>query len=458
MSGTSSLSRLDLNLLVSLDALLTERSVTRAADRLHLSQPALSASLARLRAHFNDPILARTGNTYELTPLASRLAEHTAAALDAAQRVFASKAEWDPSRSTREFAIHGSDYAVATVGRRIAALAAERAPGVRFRFMMHDPQIVDEALDRLRSADALLMPHGFLTDLPFTDLWTDTWVVVAAEENEAVIDGVTLEHAGRLPWVFTSRSRSAFTSATRQVQQFGIEPRVEAVVESFLALPLFIAGTDRLGLLQSGLAEYARNVAASAYSNRRSTRRRSTTRCGGIRCTVGIPSTSGCERSRSRRRAGSSPRRSEALDDSTTLATDGPWPRPAWHTGGSRFRWRTAVADLNVLAQRHLDAALADEHGRSAELILRDGPMRQTIIALRDGVELAEHNSPAAASLQVLVGSVRVTGQDVTDIRDGRIEVLTHHRHAVLALEDAVFLLTTVTSVEGSVGGPERAR
>ncbi|MDN8907652.1 LysR family transcriptional regulator, partial [Staphylococcus aureus] len=66
------LSRLDLNLLVALDALLTERSVTRAAERLHLSQPALSASLARLRNHFNDPILARRGNAYELTPLALR--------------------------------------------------------------------------------------------------------------------------------------------------------------------------------------------------------------------------------------------------------------------------------------------------------------------------------------------------------------------------------------------------
>ena len=71
------LSRLDLNLLVALDALLTERSVTRAAERLHLSQPALSASLARLRNHFNDPILARRGNAYELTPLALRLTEHT---------------------------------------------------------------------------------------------------------------------------------------------------------------------------------------------------------------------------------------------------------------------------------------------------------------------------------------------------------------------------------------------
>lgn len=254
------LSRLDLNLLVSLDALLTERSVTRAAERLHLSQPALSASLARLRTHFNDPILARTGNTYELTPLASRLSEHTAAALDAARRVFESSAEWDPSQSTREFAFYGSDYSFATTGRRVAALAADRAPGVRFRFMLHNPQIVEDAVNRLRGADGLLMPHGFLTDLPFTDLWTDSWVIIASEDNPAIGDEVTLDDVARQPWVFTYQSRSAFTSATRQIQQLGIEPHVETVVESFLALPMFIAGTDRLGLLQAGLADYARKA------------------------------------------------------------------------------------------------------------------------------------------------------------------------------------------------------
>ncbi|MBN9183250.1 MAG: LysR family transcriptional regulator, partial [Microbacterium sp.] len=94
MTDLALLSRLDLNLLVSLDALLTERSVTRAADRLHLSQPALSASLARLRTHFGDPILARRGNSYELTPFALRLAEHTTVALEAARRVFESQASW----------------------------------------------------------------------------------------------------------------------------------------------------------------------------------------------------------------------------------------------------------------------------------------------------------------------------------------------------------------------------
>ena len=190
------LSRLDLNLLVALDALLTERSVTRAAERLHLSQPALSASLARLRTHFNDPILARRGNTYELTPLAFRLIEHTTTALEAARRVFESQATWNPLDSTREFSVYGSDYGFATIGTVVSRLAAERAPGVRFRFMLHNPSIVDEVSTRLRAVDGMLIPHGYLTDLPYVDLWRDGWVIVASESNEAIGDEISMELLG----------------------------------------------------------------------------------------------------------------------------------------------------------------------------------------------------------------------------------------------------------------------
>lgn len=260
MSDQPLLSRLDLNLLVALDALLTERSVTRAAERLHLSQPALSASLARLRTHFNDPILARRGNNYELTPLALRLTEHTTTALEAARRVFESQATWSPRDSTREFSVYGSDYGFATVGTAVSKLAAERAPGVRFRFMLHNPSIVDDASNRLRAADGMVIPHGYLTDLPYADLWRDDWVVVASESNEAIGDELSMELLGQLPWVFTFQTRTAFTSAARQLQQLGIEPRVEAVVESFLAMPHFISGTNRLGLLQAGLAPLAKQV------------------------------------------------------------------------------------------------------------------------------------------------------------------------------------------------------
>ena len=256
-----SLARLDLNLLVALDALLTERSVTKAAERLHLSQPALSASLSRLRTHFGDPLLARRGNNYELTALAIRLADHTSTALESARRVFESQADWTPEESTREFSVYGSDYSVATIGTAVSALAAERAPGVRFRFMMHSPTVIDEVETRLRSVDALLIPHGFLTELPHLDLWRDRWLVVASDTNLRTAAGLTMEVMAESPWVFTYQSRTAFTSASRQLQQLGIEPRIDAVVESFLALPQFIAGTNRLGLIQSSLADFARGTA-----------------------------------------------------------------------------------------------------------------------------------------------------------------------------------------------------
>lgn len=300
---------IDLNLLVALDALLTERSVTKAAQRLHLSQPALSASLARLRTHFGDPILARRGNSYELTPLAVRLTEYTSTALEAARRVFDAQAEWSPEQSTREFSIYGSDYSFATIGRAVSRLAAERAPGVRFRFMLHNPTIIDDVDARLRSVDGLLIPHGFLTDLPYLDLRSDEWLIVAAADNERAADGVTMALMAQSPWVLTYQSRTAFTSASRQLQQLGIEPRVAAVVESFLTLPLFVAGTDRLGLVQSGLAPVVTASGDVVLQRRRSMRHRSRTPCGGIPCTTATRSTSGCapcsprpQRRRARRR------------------------------------------------------------------------------------------------------------------------------------------------------------
>lgn len=262
MPDVPSLSRLDLNLLISLDALLSEKSVTRAAERLHLSQPSLSASLSRLRIHFGDQLLARRGNSYDLTPLARRLAEHTATAIDAARRVFEMQTAWDPRTSSREFSIFGSDYGFATIGRLVARLAADEAPDVRFRFLLHNQAIVEDAGQRLRAADGMVLPHGYLHGLRHTDLWRDDWLVVAAADNPVATRGMTMSDLATMPWVFTYQTRSAFTPASRQLQELGVEPHVVAVVESFLALPHFIAGTDRLGLIQRGLAHAVDSHAA----------------------------------------------------------------------------------------------------------------------------------------------------------------------------------------------------
>lgn len=108
------------------------------------------------------------------------------------------------------------------------------------------------------------------------------------------------------------------------------------------------------------------------------------------------------------------------------------------------------MPDLTTLITTALTTALTADNGRHAVLMVSDGPLRQTVLALRQGVRLAEHNSPPAASIYVLHGSLRVTGEEERTLRAGDLEALTHHRHAVEALEDCAFLLTTVTSVPGT--------
>ncbi|SHH39123.1 DNA-binding transcriptional regulator, LysR family [Streptomyces sp. 3214.6] len=249
------LSNLDLNLLVSLDVLLEERSVTRAAARLGLSQPALSGALARLRRHFDDPLLVRSGNTSELSPLAQALRLRTAHALKEVERVFASEAVFDPATSTRTFTLHASDYAMAVLGPRVAQVLEDRAPGVMLRFENHPNTVTDSPTDWLRGMDGMIVPRGYVFDLPSSDLFTDEWVCVVDQDNDAVGAALTMTDVTELPWVLTHHGPTRFLSAVRQLEQLGIEPRVQAVVESFLALPFYIVGTRRLGLIQRHLAD-----------------------------------------------------------------------------------------------------------------------------------------------------------------------------------------------------------
>ena len=247
------LSNLDLNLLVSLDALLDQRSVTRAAQQLGLSQPALSASLARLRRHFGDDLLARTGNEYRLTPLAAQLKPRVRLALEGVERVFTAQPEFDAAESTREFSVLLSDYACAVLGEGLARLMAEEAPAARLRLEHNTPEAVDHAEQTLLTTDVLVLPHGFISDLPHADLLRDRWVIVVSEDNTEVGDALTVEQLERLPWVATYYGPTASTPAARQMRMLGIEPRVQVVTESFLTIPGLVAGSGRIALLQERL-------------------------------------------------------------------------------------------------------------------------------------------------------------------------------------------------------------
>ncbi|MEU9343824.1 LysR family transcriptional regulator [Streptomyces sp. NPDC048278] len=244
---------LDLNLLLALDALLHERNVTRAAERLGLSQPSVSAALARLRRHFGDELLARVGNHYDLTPLACRLAESTSAALTGVERVFTAVHGFDPARSDREFTLITSDYAVTMLGEALSRSLAEQAPGVQLRVEPPNATTIDQVTELLRTVDGVILPQGFVTGLPHTELFHDSWVCVVSADNSAVGDELTVEHLAELPWV-SSYYRPANHTPAAQLNLLGIRPRTHIVVGSFFAVAPLVAGTDRIALMQSRLA------------------------------------------------------------------------------------------------------------------------------------------------------------------------------------------------------------
>lgn len=133
------LARLDLNLVVALRALLEERNVTRAGQRVGLSQPAMSAALSRLRRHFDDDLLSRVGGHYERTALGQVLLERTSTAYDVIERLFASQATFDPAHESREFKLVASDYAVAVFGAELARVVHEVAPASGCASPRHRP-------------------------------------------------------------------------------------------------------------------------------------------------------------------------------------------------------------------------------------------------------------------------------------------------------------------------------
>lgn len=248
------LSRVDLNLLIALDVLLRVRSVTQAAVQLGLSQPALSASLARLRRLFADDLLTRVGNSYELTPLASVLLERTAVALAATAEVFSPSAEFDPPTSEREFELYVSDYAASVLATPLVRLTRAEAPLVHLRLQQLNATVVDNSAEFLRNHDGLVAPHGLIDDARCLELFTDHFVLVVSADNDAVGGSMTVDDMIKAPMVVAYNTRTGRNTAVHQMQLAGLEPMVDTVTESFLIMAFLIAGTDRIGLVPAMLA------------------------------------------------------------------------------------------------------------------------------------------------------------------------------------------------------------
>jgi LysR family transcriptional regulator, nod-box dependent transcriptional activator len=247
--------RLDLNLLVALDALLTERSVSLAADRLCLSQSATSSALGRLREYFGDDLLVLKGRQMILTARAEELIEPTRAVLEQVRATIAVKPEFDPAKSDRLIRIMASDYTTEVLIAPTLARLTEAAPHMRFEILHMNSAPVESLergyIDLLVTVDFALSP-----DHPTELMFQDDYVVVGDRNNPAMQAKMTSElylSLGHVTVRFGQARIPAFDDwfMRRQTKQ----RRIEAVTASFATMPALIVGTERIGTMHRRLAE-----------------------------------------------------------------------------------------------------------------------------------------------------------------------------------------------------------
>jgi DNA-binding transcriptional LysR family regulator len=254
---------IDLNLLIALGALLEERNLTRAGEKINLSQPAMSGALARLRKYYGDELLARSGREYQLTPLAEQLMPAVQAALRQVERTLEVTPEFEPLASDRTFSIALSDYTVAVLIEPLMSRVHELAPGVGLQL---NPIPADMAeTDRgLRQHDLLIAPkpreYEFLGESE--PIFTDRFVCIADPANPRLRDGrLSLADLAALPHARATFGQDGFNQAEQAVAELGVRHSVQVTTVGWLPLPFVVAGTDLVAMIPERLA---RRVAAPA--------------------------------------------------------------------------------------------------------------------------------------------------------------------------------------------------
>ena len=242
---------IDLNLLAVLGALLEHRNVTRAGERLSLSQPTMSGALARLRQHFGDELLVRSGRGYQLTPVASGLLPAVREALGQMERTLSVPAQFDPATSRRRFSIAisaQSTLALSGLLRRVHDLA----PGARFDTWPITTALMETG-HSLLGYDLLIAPEGFRPDGDPEVLIRDRIVYVADPANPRLRDGrLTVEDLAALSHVTTRLPQAALVAAA--LDGVGVTPNVVATTGGWLPVPFLIAGTDLVAAVPERLA------------------------------------------------------------------------------------------------------------------------------------------------------------------------------------------------------------
>lgn len=251
---------LDLNLLVAFDALMIERHVSRAAERVALSQPAMSNALSRLRAVVDDPLLVRTSRGMEPTARALEIHAPIHAALAEIQHTLSTPTRFAPGQAQHHFVIGASDYMEFLVMPPLVKAVQQQAPGVDLSVRSLQVSPPEGALD----SGEIDLAFGYFPNLPKrlrqTHMFTEHLECAVRMDHPTVKSQLTLEQYVRLPHLFvSSRRRSGVVDEA--LARLGRSRRIAVSVPHFLVAPYIIAESDVIMTVNSRIARtYARTM------------------------------------------------------------------------------------------------------------------------------------------------------------------------------------------------------
>lgn len=246
---------IDVNLMVALDALLDERSVTRAAERMGVSQSAMSRTLGRLRELLGDPLLVRNAQHMELTSVAEDLRGPLAEALGRLDALVTERTAFDPATAVRSFRIEMTDHAAVAVLPRLVSRLRQEAPGIDLQLAPHGGN-AEQGLQQRRSE---LFVGARIRDVPglFRQaLFEERFVCVlradhpARDELHDLASYAALDHV-----VISPRGHSRGSLVDDALAEQGLRRRVVLRVPQFLVAPLVVASTDLVATVPLRVAE-----------------------------------------------------------------------------------------------------------------------------------------------------------------------------------------------------------
>ncbi|MGD0103992.1 MAG: LysR family transcriptional regulator [Rhodopila sp.] len=230
------LQRIDLNLMVAFEALMAARSVSAAATRMGVSQPAMSGTLGRLRSLFDDELFVRSGRDMLPTVRAIQLEAQVSQALAQLRTALEPQAPFNPRNSRRVFQVSGGDYATMVILPRLAAFLAEEAPSVDLRFRFVEKDVTFELLD----TDRLDLALGVFPDPPkrlgLKPLFDERFVCVARQNHPDLCNGLSLEAFVALPHVLVTERGDQIGAVDEALARLGLARRVALTVPHVLVV------------------------------------------------------------------------------------------------------------------------------------------------------------------------------------------------------------------------------